>query len=389
MAVINSIADRHEDMRGWRHLLHAHPEIAYEEVWTSDFIASKLESFGIEVHRGMGKTGVIGVLRGNGNSDAAIGLRADMDALPMQEMNEFEHASQIPGRMHACGHDGHSTMLLGAAQYLAETRNFDGTVYFIFQPAEEEGAGAKAMADDGLFTQFNMQTVWGMHNWPGVDVGTVGVHRGACMAAADMFEIRLKGVGAHGAMPHQGVDPVICGAALVQALQSIVSRRVSPLSPAVVSVTIFEAGSAMNVIPGTARLAGTARAFSPDVRALLESSVREIAKTTAAAHGCGLEFDWIEGYPPTINHLAEADRAANVAGMVLGKDRIVTDIEPSMASEDFAFMLEEKPGAYIWLGAGQPEADGNLHNARYDFNDDLLPLGASYWARLVETELVK
>ena len=389
MAVINSIADRHDDMRGWRHLLHAHPEIAYEEVWTSDFIADKLASFGIEVHRGMGKTGVVGVLRGTGNSDMAIGLRADMDALPMQELNEFEYASQIDGRMHACGHDGHSTMLLGAAQYLAETRNFDGTVYFIFQPAEEEGAGAKAMADDGLFTQFDMQTVWGMHNWPGVDVGTVGVHRGACMAAADMFDIRLNGVGAHGAMPHQGVDPIICGAALVQSLQSIVSRRVSPLSPAVVSVTIFEAGSAMNVIPGTARLAGTARAFSADVRALLEASIREIAATTAAAHGCGLELDWIAGYPPTVNHLAEADRAASVAASVLGDDKIVTDIEPSMASEDFAFMLEEKPGAYIWLGAGQPEADGNLHNARYDFNDDLLPLGASYWARLVETELRK
>jgi len=389
MAVINSIADRHEDMRGWRHLLHTHPEIAYEEVWTSDFIAEKLESFGIEVHRGMGKTGVVGVLRGTGDSTAAIGLRADMDALPMQEMNEFEHASQIPGRMHACGHDGHSTMLLGAAQYLSETRNFDGTVYFIFQPAEEEGAGAKAMAEDGLFTQFDMQTVWGMHNWPGVDVGTVGVHRGACMAAADMFEIRLNGVGAHGAMPHQGVDPIICGAALVQSLQTIVSRRVSPLSPAVVSVTIFEAGSAFNVIPGAARLAGTARAFSADVRALLETSIREIAATTAATYGCGLELDWIAGYPPTVNHLPEADRAASVAALVLGDDKIVTDIEPSMASEDFAFMLEEKPGAYIWLGAGQPKADGNLHNACYDFNDDLLPLGASYWARLVETELTK
>jgi hippurate hydrolase len=389
MAVINSIADRHEDMRGWRHLLHAHPELAYEEVWTSDFIAEKLESFGIEVHRGLGKTGVIGVLRGTGNGNAAIGLRADMDALPMQELNDFDHASQISGRMHACGHDGHSTMLLGAAQYLAETRNFDGTVYFIFQPAEEEGAGAKAMADEGLFTQFDMQTVWGMHNWPGIDVGAAGVHRGACMAAADMFEIRLIGLGAHGAMPHKSVDPIICGAALVQSLQSIVSRRVSPLSPAVVSVTIFEAGSAMNVIPDMARLAGTARAFSADVRAMLESSIREIAETTAATHGCKLEFDWIAGYPPTVNHLAEADRAAKVAASILGDDRIVIDSEPSMASEDFAFMLEEKPGAYIWLGAGQPEADGNLHSARYDFNDDLLPLGASYWARLVETELGK
>ena len=299
MAVISSIADREQDMKAWRHLLHQHPETSYEEVWTSDFIAAKLQSFGIEIHRGMGKTGVVGVLRGTGNGTSAIGLRADMDALPMQEMNEFAHASKTPGRMHACGHDGHSTMLLGAAQYLAETRNFDGTVYFIFQPAEEGGKGGEAMIKDGLFDQFDIKTVWGMHNWPGMDVGKIGVHSGACMAAADMFEMRITGSGGHAAIPDLAIDPIPCGAAIVQSLQSIVSRRVAALEPAVVSVTIFESGSAFNVIPGSARLGGTARSFSPDVRKLLEDSIHEIAMATAKAYDCEIEIDWQPGYPPT------------------------------------------------------------------------------------------
>ena len=251
MAVINSIADREQEMKTWRHLLHQHPETSYEEVWTSDFIAEKLQSFGIETHRGIGKTGIVGVLHGSGKGTAAIGLRADMDALPMQEKNEFAHASKTPGRMHACGHDGHSTMLLGAAQYLAETRNFDGTVYFIFQPAEEGGNGGEAMIKDGLFERFDMNTVWGMHNWPGMDVGKIGVHNGACMAAADFFEIYITGSGGHAAIPDLTIDPIPCGAAIVQSLQSIVSRRITALEPAVVSVTIFDAGSALNVIPGS------------------------------------------------------------------------------------------------------------------------------------------
>ena len=387
MAVINSIADRQDDMKAWRQWLHQHPEIAYEEVLTSDFIAEKLQSFGIEIHRGMGKTGIVGVLRGTGDSDAAIGLRADMDALPMQEMNEFAHKSKTPGRMHACGHDGHSSMLLGAAQYLAETRNFDGTVYFIFQPAEEGRNGGEAMIKDGLFDQFAMQTVWGMHNWPGMEVGKAGVHDGACMAAADMFEIHLTGVGGHAAVPDLTVDPIPCGAAIVQSLQSIVARRVAALEPAVVSVTIFESGSALNVIPGTARLGGTARSFSPVVRSLLENAIRDIATSTAAAYGCQIDFDWQPGYPPTVNHPIEAGRAAAVAGQVLGADNIVTDLPPSMGAEDFAYMLAEKPGAYIWLGAGPAKDGAMLHNDRYDFNDDILASGASYWARLVESEL--
>ena len=389
MAVINSIADREQDMKAWRHLLHQHPETSYEEVWTSDFIAAKLQSFGIEIHRGMGKTGVVGVLRGNGNGTSAIGLRADMDALPMQEMNEFAHVSKTPGRMHACGHDGHSTMLLGAAQYLAETRNFDGTVYFIFQPAEEGGNGGEAMIKDGLFDQFDMKTVWGMHNWPGMDVGKIGVHSGACMAAADFFEMRITGSGGHAAIPDLAIDPIPCGAAIVQSLQSIVSRRVAALEPAVVSVTIFESGSAFNVIPGSARLGGTARSFSPDVRKFLEESIHEIAMATAKAYDCEIEIDWQPGYPPTVNHAEESARAVDAAANVLGAENIITDLQPSMGAEDFAYMLAEKPGSYIWLGAGPAKNGAMLHNDRYDFNDDVLATGASYWARLGESELPK
>ena len=389
MAVINSIADREQEMKTWRHLLHQHPETSYEEVWTSDFIAEKLQAFGIEIHRGIGKTGIVGVLHGSGKGTAAIGLRADMDALPMQEKNEFSHASKTPGRMHACGHDGHSTMLLGAAQYLAETRNFDGTVYFIFQPAEEGGNGGEAMIKDGLFERFDMSTVWGMHNWPGMDVGKIGVHNGACMAAADFFEIYITGSGGHAAIPDLTIDPIPCGAAIVQSLQSIVSRRITALEPAVVSVTIFDAGSALNVIPGTARLGGTARSFSPEIRELLEGSIRDITQSTAKAFDCEVEIDWQPGYPPTVNHAEESSRAVSVASDILGAENIITDLPPSMGAEDFAFMLGEKRGSYIWLGAGPAKEGAMLHNDRYDFNDDVLATGASYWARLVESELPK
>ena len=389
MAVLNSIANRAQEMKGWRRLLHQHPETSYEEVWTSNFIAEKLQSFGIEIHRGMGITGIVGVLRGTGAGTAAIGLRADMDALPMQEMNKFAHASKTPGRMHACGHDGHSAMLLGAAQYLAETRNFDGTAYFIFQPAEEGGNGGKAMIKDGLFEQFDMSTVWGMHNWPGMDVGKIGVHNGPCMAAADFFEIHITGSGGHAAMPDLAVDPIPCGAAIVQSLQSIVSRRITALEAAVVSVTIFDAGSALNVIPGSARLGGTARSFSTKIRKSLEESIREIAQSTAKAYDCAVEIDWQLGYPPTVNHANESGRAVAVASDILGQENVITDLPPSMGAEDFSFMLTEKPGSYIWLGAGPAKEGAMLHNNCYDFNDSVLATGASYWARLVESELPK
>ena len=387
MTVINSIADRAEELKGWRRELHQHPEICYEEVWTSDFVAAKLGSFGIEVHRGMGKTGVVGVLRGNGVSDRAIGLRADIDALPMQELNEFEHKSKVPGRMHACGHDGHTTMLLGAAQYLAETRNFDGTVYFIFQPAEEGGGGGLAMIEDGLFREFDMQTVWGMHNWPSMDMGLAGIHDGVCMANTDEFTMVIKGRGGHAAQPHMTLDPIPCGAAIVQSLQTVVSRRVSPVDSAVVSVTIFQAGSAKNVIPDDVRIGGTARCFRKETRKLLEDSIREISESTAALYCCEIDFKWHAGYPATVNHAAEAERAAQVMETVIGEDNVDRDVEPSLGGEDFAYMLEEKPGAYIWIGSGPAPAQGMLHGARYDFNDTVLPVGATYWAKLVESEL--
>ena len=389
MAVINSIADREDKLRAWRHVLHQNPELGYEEVFTSNFVVEKLESFGIETHRGMGKTGVVGILRGTGNGTKAIGLRADMDALPMDEMNEFDHVSQNPGRMHACGHDGHTTMLLGAAQYLAETRNFDGTVYFIFQPAEEGGGGGEAMIKDGLFETFDMETVWGMHNWPGMDAGQFGVHSGACMAAADMFDMQIIGAGGHAAIPNLAIDPIPCGAAIVQSLQTIVSRRVAPTDAGVVTVTIFQAGSAHNVIPGSVRLAGTARSFSAETRQLLADSIRDICESTAKAYGCKLEFEWEDGYPATVNHAIEAGRAADVMAGLVGGDRVETNMEPSMGAEDFSYMLEEKPGAYVWLGTGPADSDGMLHNAKYDFNDDMLTLGSSYWSKLVEAELPK
>jgi hippurate hydrolase len=374
-------------MTEWRHALHAHPEICFEEVWTGDFIAEKLRSFGIEVTRGLGKTGVVGMLKGQGNSPRAIGLRADMDALPMPEENQFEHRSQIDGKMHACGHDGHMTMLLGAARYLAETRNFDGTVYFIFQPAEEGGAGGKAMVDDGLFNQHPIQNVWGMHNWPGLPAGDVAVNTGACMASADHFAITLTGRGSHAAMPHQAIDPILAAASLIQALQMVVSRTTDPLDPAVLSVTMLNGGSAFNVIPDTVTLGGTARAMVASTRAAMEQKIRDISALTAKAHGCSVEVDWQPGYPPTVNTETEALRAADVARAVVGSNKVHVNMPPSMVAEDFAFMLEERPGAYIWLGAGEAVEGKMLHNTGYDFNDDILPVGASYWSQLVESEL--
>ena len=387
MPIINRISDFHPDMTEWRHALHAHPEICFEEVWTGDFIAEKLRSFGIEVSRGLGKTGVVGMLKGQGNSPRAIGLRADMDALPMPEENQFEHRSQIDGKMHACGHDGHMTMLLGAARYLAETQNFDGTVYFIFQPAEEGGAGGKAMVDDGLFNQHPIQNVWGMHNWPGLPAGDVAVNTGACMASADHFAITLTGRGSHAAMPHQAIDPILAAASLIQALQMVVSRTTDPLDSAVLSVTMLNGGSAFNVIPDTVTLGGTARAMVASTRAAMEQKIRNISALTAKAHGCLVEVDWQPGYPPTVNTESEALRAADVARAVVGSNKVHVNMPPSMVAEDFAFMLEERPGAYIWLGAGEAVEGKMLHNTGYDFNDDILPVGASYWSQLVESEL--
>lgn len=389
MAIINRVAEFHDDMTTWRRSLHQHPEICYEEVWTSDFIAERLAEFGIETVRGLAGTGVVGILKGKTDSGRAIGLRADMDGLPMPEANDFEHKSMTEGRMHACGHDGHMTMLLGAARYLAETRNFDGTVYFIFQPAEEGGAGAAKMMEEGLFSDFQMETVWGMHNWPGLAAGEIAVSEGASMASADHFEMTVTGRGGHAAMPHQAADPVLAAAAIVQSLQMLVSRQTNPADAAVMSITMIHGGSAFNVIPDEVKLSGTARAFRPETRARLEQSLRDVSALTAEAHGCSVSVDWRVGYPPTVNHKTEAGRAADVARSVVGEGRVHLNPEPSMGAEDFAFMLDEKPGAYIWLGAGEAQAGKMLHNTGYDFNDEILPVGTSYWVALVESELAQ
>jgi len=381
MPVIERISRFHDDMTAWRRDLHAHPETAFEEVRTADIIAGRLEEFGIPVHRGLAKTGVVGSLRsGDG---PAVGLRADMDALFIQEANEFDHKSQAAGKMHACGHDGHTAMLLGAARYLAETRQFKGTVHFIFQPAEENEGGGRVMVEQGLFEKFPMETVYGMHNWPGRPAGSFALGAGPVMAAFDTFEIVIRGRGAHAAMPHQGIDPVVVAAELVGALHTIASRAVDPLESGVVTVTQIHGGDTWNTIPDTVTLRGTARAFNEDVRGAIEDHIRRQADGISAAHGAAADVTYERRYPPTVNHPAETETAAGVAAEVAGT--VERHPKPSMGSEDFAFMLEHKPGCYIWLGCGEDACP--LHNSRYDFNDDILVAGASYWARLAETVL--
>jgi len=387
MPIINRVADFHDDLTEWRREIHAHPETAFEEVRTAKLVADKLESFGIEVHTGLAKTGVVGVLR-NGSSDRAIGLRADMDALHLQELNDFAHRSRHDGKMHACGHDGHTIMLLGAARYLAETKNFDGTVFFIFQPAEENEAGGKVMVDEGLFEQFPCTAVYGMHNMPGVPVGQIAMMAGPMMASSDMFRIRIDGVGAHGAFPHEGVDPVLVGSEIVMAMQRVVSRSTDPMKQAVISVTQFNAGHTTNVIPQTAELAGTTRAFLPEVQDLIETEMRRIAEGVAAAHDARVEFVYDRRYPPTVNTAEETERAAAAAAVVVGEGNVRRDLQPIMGAEDFAWMLQAKPGCYVWIGNGEGERGGCMvHNPNYDFNDEILPIGASYWSKLVEQEL--
>ncbi|MCY4191010.1 MAG: M20 family metallopeptidase [Rhodospirillaceae bacterium] len=387
MPVINRIADFHDDMTAWRRDIHAHPETAFEENRTANVVAEKLESFGVPVHRGLAKTGVVGSLKVGGSSKA-IGLRADLDALNLQEKNDFDYKSKHEGKMHACGHDGHTTMLLGAARYLAETRNFDGAVHFIFQPAEEGEAGGKAMVDEGLFQQFPCEAVYGMHNWPGMPRGMIGVRSGAMMASADMFTIRIQGRGGHGAMPHHAVDPVVVGAQIVNALQTIASRTIDPLDSIVVSVTQFHSGTAHNVIPDTAELSGTCRALSPEGRKIIEWRMKETAEGIAAAHGARVEVNYRHNYPVLVNSADETQRAAKAAAKVVGDHQVMLDPPPVMGSEDFAFMLEAKPGSYVWIGNGVGEEGGCMvHNPHYDFSDDILPVGASYWATLVEQEL--
>jgi|SRR5580658_418492 amidohydrolase len=389
MPITNRIADFHADLTAWRRDLHAHPELGFEEHRTSEIVAAKLREFGMEVHRGLAGTGVVGSLRGNQPGDRAIALRADMDALPMPEANDFAHASTNPGRMHACGHDGHTTMLLGAARYLAETRNFAGTVHFVFQPAEEGGGGGEVMVQQGLFEKFPAEEVYGMHNMPGLPAGSFAGRVGPMMAATDRVDIVVKGRGGHAAQPHKTVDPVVIGAQIVGALQTITSRTADPIESLVVSITEFHAGSAYNVIAEEAVLRGTIRSFDPALRKLAEESIRTIATGIATAMGGTAEVTYLPGYPSTRNHARQLDKALSVAANVAGPGNVVDNVAPTMGGEDFAYMLEAKPGAYIFIGAGEEVEGKKLHQVHYDFNDEILPVGASYWAQLVETVLAR
>ena len=370
--------------------LHAHPELCFNEHRTADVVAKALTDWGIPIHRGLGKTGVVGIVK-SGQSDRAVGLRADMDALPMTEHNGFAHASKYLGKMHACGHDGHTAMLLAAAKHLARHRNFDGTVYLVFQPAEEGGGGAREMIRDGLFERFPMQAIFGAHNWPGLPVGQVGVGAGGVMASSNEFEVTIRGKGSHAAMPHLGVDPVPVAAQLIMAWQTIVTRNRRPIDPGVISVTMVEAGEALNVVPDSARLRGTVRTFSFETLDLIERRMREVAEHTCAAFDARCEFQFTRNYPPTLNHKAETEFVREVLADVVGPQGVVP-IEPSMGAEDFSFFLQAVPGCYFHIGNGDGahRAGGHgmgpcmLHNPSYDFNDDLIPLGATAWVRIAE-----
>ncbi|MEQ8708098.1 MAG: M20 aminoacylase family protein [Rhodospirillales bacterium] len=389
MSIIERASELQKDMQTWRRDIHAHPETAFEEIRTGDVVAAKLEEFGIQVHRGLAKTGVVGTLKcGQGNR--AIGLRADMDALNLQEKNTFDHASRHPGKMHACGHDGHVAMLLGAARILSETKNFDGTVHFIFQPAEENEAGGRVMVEEGLFDLFPVDSVYGMHNWPGLKPGQFAVKKGPMMASADNFEITITGKGAHAAMPNLGIDPVVVSAEIITALQTISSRIADPLEPVVVSVTQIHAGDTFNVIPDSVRMAGTCRAFSPELRNRLEPAMKQIIDGICAAHGVTAEFIYRRKYPPTVNWPEETDYAAAAAAAVVGEENVLSNLNPVMGAEDFAYMLEARPGSYVWLGQGADAGSFHgcmLHNPGYDFNDEVAPIGVSYWVTLVEQQL--
>ena len=387
MAVVSRLQEWHEQFTTWRRDLHAHPQTAFEETYASEFVSGKLREFGIGVQTGLAKTGVVGTLVGSGFATGklrAIALRADIDALDIHERTGLPYTSKFPGKMHACGHDGHTTMLLAAARYLAETRRFAGTVHFIFQPAEENEGGGRVMVEEGLFDRFPVEAVFGMHNWPGMAVGDFALVDGPAMAAFDVFEITIKGRGTHAANPHSGIDPIVVGSQLVSALQTIASRETDPLDQIVVSVTQFHAGDTWNVIPETANLRGPVRTFREATQARAEKSLARIAAGVAAAYGAQAELRYERRYPATVNTPAETEWAAATAADVAGKEHVTRDAQPCMGSEDFAFMLQARPGCYIWAGNGSAANERLLHSPYYDFNDDLLPVGASYWIRLVE-----
>jgi amidohydrolase len=389
MPIVNRISDMNRDIVAWRRDLHMHPELMYDVHRTAAFVADRLREFGCdEVATGIGRTGVVGVIKGrksHGDADIkAIGLRADMDALPVEEETGAEYRSTMPGKMHACGHDGHTAMLLGAARYLAETRNFAGDAVMIFQPAEEGGAGAEAMIKDGLMERFGIDQVYGMHNSPGMAVGTFATRVGPTMAATDHINIHIEGVGGHAARPHKSLDSILVGSQLIMALHTIVSRNIDPLESAVVSMCQFHAGNARNVIPQTATLAGTARTLTPEMRDLVEQRVREIVAGVALQTGAKITVDYERSYPVLVNHAAQTDIALRVAAEVVGPSNVNADIPPMMGAEDFAYMLEQRPGSFIFIGNGD---SAGLHHPSYDFNDDSIVYGASYWIKLVETQL--
>ena len=377
------------DLVAIRRDIHAHPELAFKETRTADTVARELAAYGLEVHRGLAKTGVVGVLR-KGSNRRSIGLRADMDALPLKEKNDFPHSSRYEGQMHACGHDGHTTLLLGAARYLSENRDdldFEGTVYFIFQPAEESEGGAEVMVKDGLFEQFPMDAIFGLHNWPGIPVGEMAVMPGPVMAGTCAFEISVRGQGCHAAMPNQGVDTLVVASQLVLALQTVVARNVHPCESAVVSVTQMHGGEAFNIIPDDAVLRGTIRTFKPEIQSLVERAIERLCAGIASAFGANIKACFDLRYPPTVNSVAETDVCRSTAEALLGEDKVRKTELPSMGAEDFSFMLQKKPGCYVWLGNGPGTGGCSLHNPHYDFNDDILLYGISYWVYLVETTL--
>ncbi len=387
MPIINRIADLHDEITEWRRDLHANPELQYDVHRTAGVVAKKLREFGAdEVVEGIGRTGVVGVIRGRDTgSGRVIGMRADMDALPIHEATGLPHASTVPGRMHACGHDGHTAMLLGAAKYLAETRNFDGTAVVIFQPAEEGGAGGHEMVKDGMMDRFGIQQVFGMHNFPGIPVGEFAIRAGSVMASTDQFTIDIEGKGGHAAKPHDCIDTTLVAAQLMQALQSVVARNVDPVESAVLSITsLHTGGDAFNVIPQTVHMKGTVRALKPEIRELVEQRLRTVIDGIAAAFGATVKLDFQRGYPVTVNHDAETAFAADVAEAVAGAGRVERDLAPLLGGEDFSYMLEARPGAFIFLGNGDTQM---VHHPEYDFSDEAIPYGVSYWAKLAETAM--
>ncbi|MEM1377910.1 MAG: M20 aminoacylase family protein [Pseudomonadota bacterium] len=383
MPILNRAAELQSEVTEWRRHLHQNPELMFDVHETAKFVEGKLRAFGCdEVVTGLGRTGVVGVIKGNRGAGETIGMRADMDALPIKEMTGAPHASKVDGKMHACGHDGHTSMLLGAAKYLSETRNFNGTVVVIFQPAEEGGGGGRVMVEDGLMERFGIDRVYGMHNMPTLPVGEFSIRSGGFFAATDEFNITIKGKGGHAALPHTTIDPVVIGAQIVQAFQTIASRQVDPVGSIVVSVTKFNAGKAHNVIPETATLAGTMRTLDPDIRAFGEGRLKAMAKGIAEANGAEANVDFRRGYPVTVNDRGETETAIGVASRVVGGDRVHPDVDPIMGGEDFAYMLEKRPGSMILIGNGD---SAGLHHPAYDFNDEIIPYGISYWAQLAES----